>query len=450
MVNDFGSSAPKNDSKTGKPVADEIMLGNEHFLSTTNPVATVDQRDLEALALRVLQTEEVKTARDNAGSRLKILAGENIPAEAWDSFESVLDEWVYQNAIKAVNSDPNHPKVLGCIFEPAHEWFGMKIPAGVGFGGVNPDNNYSVVPIDGRARFELHGRRFEPGPVDVQFTVAGNFFVTITLANLDWSEVQVNPDGTFVITFDSECANGRPNHMQTGPDATYLLIRDVRGDWRQVPNAYRIKRLDPPIAPPLTFQQIVDRTAQHISDDVAGAHLYIAMNKVQPINVIRPPFPAGNLGGLVSQMMTSARVKIADDEAFIVTVGSEGTKYHVLPLYNYWQCTMATDRHTSCMNSEQSIANSDGSTTYVISIKDPGVHNWLDTIGLHEPRFWIRWHLLADKPASGDGPSIKGEIVKLSALKHVLPKETKWLSPAQRKQQLAERLETFRLRYVDS
>ena len=444
MARDNGSNTQR------KPVGNEPALGDAHFLSATNPVATVDQRDLEVLAIRIARTPELQKAKANAAARLKLLAGHDVPTEAWSSFDAVMDEWAFQNALKAANSDPNYPKVLGYVFEPAHEWFGIKIPGGVGFGGINPDNNYSIIPVDGRARFELHGRRIEPGPTDVQFTLLGNFFLTITLANLDWNDLQVKPDGGFVITIGPEPANGRSNHLQTGPDARYLLIRDVRGDWRQVANAYRVKRMDRVRAPPITFEQMVDRAARFTIDDVAGAYLFMAMNSAQEINTIKPPFGSGNLGGLVTQMMTGARLKLSDDEAFVVTVGPGASKYHVLPLYNFWQCTMDIGDHTSCMNSVQSQANADGSFTYVIALQDPGVYNWLDSVGLHEPRFWIRWQLLSPNPGPEARPWIKGELVKLRDLDQVLPSAMKRITPAERRKQLAERLESFKLRYVDS
>ena len=44
------------------PVIDKIALGNEFFLSKTNPLATADQRDLDALLLEVMQMPAVVRA----------------------------------------------------------------------------------------------------------------------------------------------------------------------------------------------------------------------------------------------------------------------------------------------------------------------------------------------------------------------------------------------------
>ena len=54
---------------------DVQALGDSRVLSATNPLATEDQRDLEALALRILAAPEMEKAKDNAAARVKILAG---------------------------------------------------------------------------------------------------------------------------------------------------------------------------------------------------------------------------------------------------------------------------------------------------------------------------------------------------------------------------------------
>lgn len=426
--------------------AGRLKLGDEHFLSERNPLATADQRELETLALSIIATPEILRAREIATWRLKILTGRDATEEAWASFDSVMDEWIYHNALMAVNLDPNYPKVLRRAFAPPHEWFGLKVPGSRGFGGINPDATYTVIPIDYYARFEVTGQCFDPRPVDVQFSLSANALSTMTLANFEWQDMQINADGTFVLSLDPDPANGRANHIQSAPDACFLFIRDVRANWHEVPNAYRVKRLDAPLMPAMTFQQMVDRAARYIIEDVAGCYPFMAIVNQSEVNKANPPFATGTLGGLVTQMMSVARLKLKDDEAFVLTIDPGGAKHHVVPIVNFWGCTLNFWSRTSSLNSRQSIPNADGTTTYVISIKDPGVYNWIDPVGLTEPRLQIRWHSLADSSKSDKKPAINGKLVKLSELRKSLSEDTKWVTPAKRKQQLAERLESFQLR----
>ena len=49
--------------------------------------------------------------------------------------------------------------------------------------------------------------------------------------------MEVESDGSFMITVDSDPAGGRPNHVQSTPEAHEFYIRDVLLDWgRDDPN----------------------------------------------------------------------------------------------------------------------------------------------------------------------------------------------------------------------
>ena len=186
-----------------------------YFLSATNPTATADQRDLEALALRVIDMPVVQQAKAQMAQRWKTIVGRDITAEALMRYDELVEEFAFNYVLKAVNSDANYPKVLNHNYGPPHQWFGMKVPGSRGGGGDGPDQNYVIIPIDSQARYELHGQRLDPKLGDVPFTLTGNFSLSMTLGSLDWQDVKFNADDSFVITLDPEPANGRPNHIQT-------------------------------------------------------------------------------------------------------------------------------------------------------------------------------------------------------------------------------------------
>jgi hypothetical protein len=81
----------------------------------------------------------------------------------------------------------------------------------------------------------------------------------------------------------------------------------------------------------------------------------------------------------------------------------------------------------------------------VISLSDPGVYNWLDTAGLHEGTFMVRWQGLptssssTNSPGTTTVPSITVQVVQLFQLVSVLPSETRYATPEERTEQLAER-----------
>ena len=176
----------------------DIVLGDSHFLSTTNPTATADQRDMEALGLQLLKMPIIVQAKESAARRWKMMCTREVPAEAWVNFDEKMEEWAFHYLMLAVNGDSNYPKVLDHGYGPPHEWFGMKVPGCRGPGTAeNVDNNYSFIPIDGRFRFELHCKLASNPVGECPFHVVGNTSMGMNLAILDWDDVEINPDGTF-------------------------------------------------------------------------------------------------------------------------------------------------------------------------------------------------------------------------------------------------------------
>ena len=76
--------------------------------------------------------------------------------------------------------------------------------------------------------------------------------------------------------------------------------------------------------------------------------------------------------------------------------------------------------HTSTLNKAQSVANRDGTYTFVLSRQDPGVHNWIDPCGLGEGILTLR---MAEFPGSRpkDDLSAQSRVVPLSRLRDELP-----------------------------
>jgi hypothetical protein len=434
--------------------ASALFTDRDFFLSTLNPTATVDQRNLETLALQVVRSPTIVDAQAQATLRFKIMAGSDIPAEALENIDQKMHEWAYHYVINALNSDSNYPKVLGHGYGPPHEWLGMKVPGCRGLGtGENPDNHYSFIPVDGHSRFELYGKISDEPVGDCPMFITSNLSQSMNVAWLDWREVPIADDGTFLVTMGPDPADGRPNHLQTTLDSKYLFIRDGRQHWDQVPNAYRVRRIDPPTAPPLSLEQLTELAKRFIIDDVPTNYWFKQMVGFLAPNTISDPDHSSAVGGMQTQKLLRGRLSLADDEAYVLTLDPGGSDYWVLTLYDWWLMSGNFWSKTSCLNNTQSVANADGTYTYVFSISDPGVHNWVDTLGMHETLFMQRWQLLprdSDRdslPWAGGSPSAAGRLVKLSQLRDVVPEETKWVTPQERENQLAERFASFQKRH---
>lgn len=419
------------------------------FLSETNWTATADQRDLETRAIELLDHPAIVEATGVATMRFNVLAGDRVPPEARTGMAERMREWAMHYVLLGLNSDPNYPKVVGHILAPPHEWFGMKVPGTRGPGtGENADNNYSIIPVDPVSRFELIGKIGEPKVGDCPIHVSGAISGSQNVAHLDWRDVVIDADGTFVITIGPEPADGRPNHLQTAPDARILFIRDGRQTWAQQPNAYRIRRLDPPTAPPADIETLVQVAARYIVEDVPTNWWYREMVAFVEANTLTEVLSSGPVGGMATQVLLRGRVVVEPDEAYVLTIGAGGADYWNVSSYDWWMMSGDLGNRTTSLNDTQSAANPDGSYSYVFSIADPGVQNWIDTEGRRETTFMTRWQLLPKgEGGSGEKPWATGDLVKLADLKEVLPEGTAWVSDTERAQQLTDRVAEYRKRY---
>lgn len=420
---------------------------NDFFLSERNPLATTDQRELLQLALRVLPTEKVQKAKAMAAARVKTLVHGHANDEAWASFDRAMDEWTFNYVLKAVNADPNYPKILNHIYAPPYRSFGIDVPGNRAFGGENPDTIYNLIPIDPYARYELSGQKFND-VCDVPIQLCSNLSLSSTLGSLPWEDVVFESDGRFFVHIGPQPANGETNYIQSKAEAKFLLIRNTRSDWNAKPVAFRIKRLDPPVAPPLRFEDIVDRAALFVVDDIPMSLYWLAMVDMLERNTFSPAFITGGVGGMWTARMSFGKLTLADDEYAVLTVGSAGARFRNLVLMNYWQHSVAYGERLTSLSDKQSIESTDGTTTYVIGKQDPGIYNWVDTTGLKDTKVMLRWQQLPRDDCQEE-PPVHLQIVKTDELESVLPKDIMRVSSTEREHQLAERIKSHQLRFLD-
>lgn len=160
---------------------------------------------------------------------------------------------------------------------------------------------------------------------------------------------------------------------------------------------------------------------------------YLANTFVQPWLGKR-----GN-GGLPNQAYTIGYFSIADDEALLFDIATGGAEYFSFQLSDIWGTSGSFVDNVSTLTNRQSRPNPEGSYTYVLSIKDPGVQNWISTQGWHERDITLRWQQITDVPGWAKGPAVKVRRIKLNQLTSFLSSGNPPFSPSQRAAQLAQR-----------
>lgn len=410
-------------------------------MSTPHPIATPEQHEHE---LAALELAEHPTVREAYGRVREHWLKEMDPTPAMRAcFDWAFDEVMFSAAIWSSNQDPLRPKVI-CITRLAHSLGGKQI-RGSRWGIDNPDSIYRVIPISGDEQYRIHGRVAERRMTENYFTLWDKNMNTVDV--LSGHDLVLNEDRTFTVTVDSSPADGRPNHVQSAPEAHEFYIRDVMLDWaKDEPNELSIERLGaPPPTPARTLDEQAELTAEFM---LRYANFTLGMSRGtlrgKP-NDFSLAWSADKGGALRNQFYVGGHFRLEDDEAFVVHVNDGGAAYFVVPLANVWGTTMDILDRTSSLNKAQSKPNADGTYTYVLSPSDPGVHNWLDTCGMYEGMLTLR---MAEFPGQRprDDLSASGEIMKLADLRASLPGGTTWVTEKERRQQRAERAAAYKRR----
>lgn len=423
------------------------MIRDDHFLSAENPLATVDQRDLEGVALGLLKRPELERARAAADYLFRQAMADPL-RDQFERFDQMIDEYVFHYALRGANSDPAHPKVLRIMAPPAR-WFGRETP-GSRWGGDSPDFIYRIVPIVHGGSYEIHGRATCDEPPSATYALMGNTPSPVTYGTLDSRDIPTDETGDFRITIDATPADGRPNHIQTQPGEHHLLIRDALGDWlTQSPNALRVRRLDAVNAAPRDEAALAAFAARGLIDGLYYTYYCTQSGAGQRPNEIRTPQSAGPFGGLVSQMGTKGNLHLADDQALVVRMNAAGALFRNVVLCDRFFLSLNYWSRTGSFNMAQMAADEDGQFTFVVAHQDPGVHNWLDTGGLNRTIFGCRWQVLP-RDGTAERPAMSVRVARFADLAQELPAGVRRITADGRREQIARREAGFRRRFLDA
>ncbi|MEZ5734194.1 MAG: DUF1214 domain-containing protein [Novosphingobium sp.] len=424
----------------------DAVTSDTYFFSSRNPVANRDQRDLEALAIELFARPDVQEARKRTAAEFARVTSNTVSPEVWAMFDDWIASYCFRSILMAVNSDANFPKVLR-VYNPAGKWMGNDVPESR-WGAENPDNCYRIIPMEYGGRYVVHGQMQDNPPSHSSYVLVADTNTSVTEGLLELQDMDVAADGSFTITLDETPANGRRNHIQLTPWARYLFNRDAMGDWMQTPHALRVERLNAPARNPLTLDELADRASRVMHDGVAQMYYWQRLIYNVPENEMKPPSLTGPSGGLLTQLSCAGRFKLADDEAFVVTTDPVDAAYFSLVCYDMWARSLEYRDHQTSLNNAMMAPDADGRFTFVLAATDPGVHNWLDTMGLHEFHAGFRWQGIA--PSERKAPAVITKLVKISELAGALPDGVSMVTASQRAKQMLERQRAYDRRFVDS
>lgn len=417
--------------------------------TSLNGLASEDQINAEKQALEFINLAEAQEAlKLKAQDLLQIAKNNHTPIDDYNMtlLNQAAQESAFTGALSIFNSDRNNEKIISTL-AAAHSWFGLNT---LGSRTVfdNPDTTYRTIPLDPNVSYVIKGAANSKIPLDVNFSLWDQN--NQTLSNLATSDLKRNKDGSFEIYISNKPApSNYLNYIELKENGSSLFIRNTISDWQnQQFDKLSIVRADGSQRTVTVSKEVQkNRFLSSLTSAGPAYQYYYQLSNTPVVNTLPEITLGGAQGRLSTQAATYSPFNIADDEALIFTTTLVDANYFILPVYNQWFITTDYINKTQTLNNAQSVANADGSYTYVISKKDPGVYNWVNTDGLNRGYLNPRWQGLSgqsDQPL----PTAALKLVKLADLKNELPTGTKFVTTQEREQQLKIRKQSYHLRYT--
>jgi hypothetical protein len=323
-------------------------------------------------------------------------------------------------------------------------------------GGDNPDQRYLIAPIKGGATYRVWGTLGKQRRIDFQI-YAGLPYVKgggRSASNLAMENVKFDKDGHFEVILSPQKVPG--NWMENPADGTKLFVRQVFSDWKnESPGDVHIDRvgLEGSPKPVLTEAAMADKLNAAAADLIQTVEIwpdFVLHRYVQamPANTLKPMEDPSTTGGVKGRWMTEGHFDLKDDEALVLTTWPMSGTYQGVQLTDVWFSSLEYANRQTSLTGDQAYRTKDGAYHLVISAKNPGVQNWLDTTGLHQGVILLRF----DGMTEADFPKDKQptlQKVKLADLRKSLPADTPAFSPEMLGQVIAERRAHVQRRFGD-
>ena len=331
-----------------------------------------------------------------------------------------------------VSNDPDYPE------------FVPMLSSALNFAAPVPDFVYTYAPIRGEGSYRIAGHR---GTSLFAFVTVSETYFTRTdkpkpgLANYDVDALTIGADGRFEVLLSAEKPKPwRGDWWYMDPKATNLGVRHAQYDWEnEVDPRMSIERLDVPAARPKpTAAEIAERMeeiAQWMEFSIQHWLIHLdASRKKGTVNRFEVTDYSGFTGNSWPQVYLETLFEIAEDEALVIeTEIPETVRYWSFMLADELFATIDWTNRQSSLNGHQARLDTDGRFRAVLSVRDPGVPNWLDTGGYLRGVIQNRWNQASSAPC----PSMKR--IKLADVRNHLPQDTPVVSAAEREQSLRRR-----------
>jgi hypothetical protein len=290
----------------------------------------------------------------------------------------------------------------------------------------NPDAIYFHAYLTDTAEYVVTGRRGTTADLSFQ-VMDGNYGPASapgSVAAFDDRAFAIDGDGSFEVRLGPPLEDSPDNYFALAPGSSILIVREVYDDWNtEVRGTLRIRRTDTTGHPaaPLERARMAKRYGVAGKMLVGRLKTWFAFPEwftyQEPVNTLT--VPQATPGGLESQFSSIGHYELTDDQAMIVTVPRAENDYQAIQIGSQWYISTDYVHHQTSLTVAQSRTDPDGMLRYVVSERNPGIANWLETSGHLKGVMMLRWQRLSRPLTSEDGPRV--EVVAFDDLAQRLP-----------------------------
>jgi hypothetical protein len=332
------------------------------------------------------------------------------------------------------------PVILGPTFFSVH---------GFRMGMQSPNFLYRAIYLDGSQRFRLFGRRGASLFHQLLVMRGGyNDERPIQIGEYDLDGL-IDAEGAFDLTVGGDGAD-----IALDPESgnNWLFLRECFADWDSAEHG-----------DDMDIDTVSDYSGLRLDlDDAAvAARILGAARLIRVLHTTAgwPRFKANNYDRTGPHVFSPladpgaaaynpaahylyAYFDLADDEALLLEADAEtGSRFWDICSCDVWGQNSEFVYHQASLTGTQARPDPDGRVRIVVSPDDPGVPNWIDTVGLTTGTLMWRYYW----PETLVQPECT--VVKRADLRSHLPGGTPEVSPAERQAELRRRRRSFTRRY---
>lgn len=276
----------------------------------------------------------------------------------------------------------------------------------------NPDTLYFGTRVTAGHEYVVTGTRGTT--TDLSFQLLGGEYTDQNVPDsetaFDDRRLEIAADGSFEWRF-------------TPTGTAQLVIREVYNDWSARRGTVAIARTDTAgtAPPPLTRELIEKRWATMGKQLIQRVRTWLQFPQWFYTNIPVNTMIAPRLtpGGLATQYSSAGHFDLAPDQALVITVPVPDAPYLGFQLGSLWYISLDYINHQTSLNGTQAQRDPDGKIRIVVSDRNPGVTNWVETLGHRKGFLQFRWQRVSRELLEADGPTV--ELVDVDSVAERLP-----------------------------